>query len=553
MEIIKGQGVCKGIVFAKLRQIANRASLIKQEHIEDIGFELARYEKACDTAKYELTQLYEKALSEVGEQNAMIFDIHKMMLDDTDYVSSVKSIIKERKLNAESAVAITGDNFADMFKAMDDTYMQARANDVKDISERLLVILRGDKDDIYDITGHTAIASEDLTPSQTVQLDKNKIVAFITEGGSINSHTSILARTMNVPAVINAKGIMKQEFNESDVIIDGFEGVVYINPDAETVSRMKKRKDKDEKHNALLEQLKGVEPVTKDGKKIMLYANIGNIDDLLLVYKNGAQGVGLFRSEFVYLESNTYPTEDEQFAIYKSTAEKMAGKRVIIRTLDIGADKKVNYFNMPYEENPALGVRAIRICLKRENIFKTQLRALYRASVYGKIAIMFPMITSVDEIIKIKKICKEVTQRLKIENIPFKENVELGIMIETPASGIISDKLAKQVDFFSIGTNDLTQYTLAADRQNKEVSDFIDTRHLSILRLIKQTVDNAHKCGKWVGICGELGGDTELTQLFLAMGIDELSVSPAKVPELKKIILETDVDEIKDFVLKILD
>ncbi len=553
MKVIKGQGVCKGIVFAKLWQLKNHASLIKQEHIEDIKSEIERYEKARITAKDELTHLYEKALSEVGEQNAMIFDIHKMMLDDSDYVSSVYSIIKARKLNAESAVAMTGDNFAEMFKAMDDVYMQARANDVKDISERLILILKGDEEDAYAINKGTAIAADDLTPSQTVQLDKEKIVAFITEGGSINSHTSILARTMNVPAIVNAKGIMTPQYDGSNVIIDGFEGSVYINPDSATIEKMKKRKQKEDNHNALLEQLKGVEPKTIDGQKILLYANIGNIDDLLLVYKNGAQGVGLFRSEFVYLESNTYPTEDEQFQIYKSTAEKMVGKRVIIRTLDIGADKKVNYFNLPYEENPALGVRAIRICLKRENVFKTQLRALYRASVYGKIAIMFPMITTVDEIVKIKQICNEVTNQLKAEKIPYKDDVEIGIMIETPAAALISDKLAREVDFFSIGTNDLTQYTLAADRQNKEVSDFIDPHHLALLRLIKLTADNAHKYGKWVGICGELGADTALTPLFLSMGIDELSVSPAKVPELKKIVLETDVSKIKDNLLKELE
>lgn len=553
MNVIKGQGVCKGIVFAKLWQLKNRGSLIKQEHIKDVQSEIEKYEKARMSAKDELTQLYEKALSEVGEQNAMIFDIHKMMLDDSDYVNSVHSIIKERKLNAQSAVAMTGDNFAEMFKAMDDVYMQARADDVKDISERLITILKGGQKDAYDISEISAIAAEDLTPSQTVQLDKEKIVAFITEGGSINSHTSILARTMNVPAIVNAKGIMAPQYNGCNVIIDGFEGIIYINPDSKTIEKMKKRKLKEDSHNALLEQLKGIEPVTRDGQKILLYANIGNIDDLLLVYKNGAQGVGLFRSEFVYLESNTYPTEDEQFQIYKSTAEKMVGKRVIIRTLDIGADKKVNYFNLPFEENPALGVRAIRICLKRESVFKTQLRALYRASVYGKIAIMFPMITTVDEIIKIKQICNEVTNQLKAEKIPYKNDVEIGIMIETPASAIISDKLAKEVDFFSIGTNDLTQYTLAADRQNKEVSDFIDPRHLAILRLIKLTVDNAHKYGKWVGICGELGADTELTGMFLAMGIDELSVSPAKVPEIKKIVLETDVSKIKEELLKKLD
>ena len=520
MLSIKGQGVCGGIAFGKLELLKKELKVIQRSHVEDPNAEFARFEAARDKAKEQLKALYGKALTEVGEENAMIFDIHQMMLDDLDYVESIQGIITGQKLNAETAVANTADTMADMFASMDDSYMQARAADVRDISERVISILTGASEGGIKSNEPVVIGAEDLAPSETVQLDKSKILAFVTEKGSSNSHTSILARTMNIPAVIGAKGLLDDANDGKEIIVDGFTGEIFIEPDEETAARLGEKKKKADEQKALLQTLKGVKPVTKDGQEIMLYANIGSMEDITAVYANDGMGIGLFRSEFIYLQKDSYPTEDEQFIIYKSVAEKMLGKRVIIRTLDIGADKQVDYFDMPKEENPAMGVRAIRICLNRPDVFKTQLRALYRASVYGKIAIMFPMISSVKEVRRIKEICKEVCAELKAEGIPYNEDIELGIMIEIPAAAICSDQLAKEVDFFSIGTNDLTQYTLAVDRQNMAAAEFCDIHHPAILRLIQMTVENSHKNGIWTGICGELAADLELTEIFLAMGVD---------------------------------
>ncbi len=546
MVTIKGQGVCGGVAFGKLYVLKKTSNVIKRERVDDTEAELARFEDARKKTMLRLGALYDKAVAEVGESSAMIFEIHRMMLEDEDYISSIRSIITNQKLNAETAVANTSDNFAEIFTAMDDSYMQARAADVRDISERLIGVLSDSATDEIHSDIPVILAAEDLAPSETVQLDKSKIMAIVTEKGSANSHTAILARTLNIPAVIGAKGITDNGESTDDVIVDGFTGTVYISPDMNTVLAMQKKKDEADSKKKLLNKLKGVKPVTKDGQSILLYANIGNPGDLPQAYANDAQGVGLFRSEFIYLERNSYPTEDEQFAVYKKSAEKMGGKRIIIRTLDIGADKQADYFELPREENPAMGVRAIRICLTRPQLFKTQLRALYRASAYGNIAIMFPMITSVNEVKRIKEICSEVRDELKAEKIPFNENTSLGIMIETPAAALISDKLADEADFFSIGTNDLTQYTLAVDRQNRAAEQFCDTHHLSVLRLIKTVVDNAHKGGIWAGICGELGADTSLTEMFLAMGVDELSVSPGAILPIKKKVLETDVSAVRD-------
>ena len=549
MVTIKGQGVCGGVAFGKLYVLKKTSNVIKRERVDDTEAELARFEDARKKTMLRLGALYDKAVAEVGESSAMIFEIHRMMLEDEDYISSIRSIITNQKLNAETAVANTSDNFAEIFTAMNDSYMQARAADVRDISERLIGVLSDSATDEIHSDIPVILAAEDLAPSETVQLDKSKIMAIVTEKGSANSHTAILARTLNIPAVIGAKGITDNGESTDDVIVDGFTGTVYISPDMNTVLAMQKKKDEADSKKKLLNKLKGVKPVTKDGQSILLYANIGNPGDLPQAYANDAQGVGLFRSEFIYLERNSYPTEDEQFAVYKKSAEKMGGKRIIIRTLDIGADKQADYFELPREENPAMGVRAIRICLTRPQLFKTQLRALYRASAYGNIAIMFPMITSVNEVKRIKEICSEVRDELKAEKIPFNENTPLGIMIETPAAALISDKLADEADFFSIGTNDLTQYTLAVDRQNRAAEQFCDTHHLSVLRLIKTVVDNAHKGGIWAGICGELGADTSLTEMFLAMGVDELSVSPGAILPIKKKVLETDVSAVRDELL----
>ena len=549
MITIKGQGVCGGIAFGKAELLIKRTKKVERIKISDTKAEINRFNEACKKAERQLEELYNKAKSTVGEENALIFEIHCMMLEDEDFLNLVKSNIESQRLNAESAVTMAAENFAETFKNMDDSYMQARAADVLDISDRIIAILSDDGEVGINSEEPVIIGAVDLAPSETVQLDKSKILAFVTEKGSTNSHTSILARTMNIPAVIGAKGFIDKVSDDSEIIVDGFTGEIYINPDMDTILNMQNKKQQAEKQNELLLKLKGVETKTVDGQKILLYANIGSVSDMADVYANDAMGVGLFRSEFLYLESDNYPTEEEQFKVYKSVAQKALGKRVIIRTLDIGADKQVDYFQMPKEENPAMGVRAIRICLSRPEIFKTQLRALYRASVFGKIAIMFPMITAVSEVKNIKQICNEVKCELETQNIAFDENVELGIMIETPAAAIISDKLSTEVDFFSIGTNDLTQYALAVDRQNVEAESFCDIHHPAILRMIKTVTDNSHKAGIWTGICGELAGDMELTELFLAMGVDELSVSPGLILQLKQKILNTDVSKIKQQLL----
>ncbi len=550
MHTVYGKGVCGGIAFGKLSQISKKNNVVKKYHIDDTNAEKARLDYAFSRADAELRDLYKKALSEVGEDNASIFEIHRMMLKDDDFLNSIYSAVKDQHINAEAAVAIAEDNFSEIFSSMDDSYMKARAADVHDISARLIKLLTGRKNDTEDTMGSSVIAATDLSPSETVQLDRNSIVAFVTEKGSTSSHTAILARTLNIPAVINATGIMDEVYKNSDVIVDGFSGTIYINPDMVTVLKMQKRKEETDRHNEMLHELRNVKPETIDGKSILLYANIGNINDMNLAFKNGAQGVGLFRSEFIYLERDSFPSEEKQFSIYKKAAEKMCGKRIIIRTLDIGADKKAGYFNLPDESNPAMGLRAIRICLKNPDIFITQLRALYRAGLYGNIAIMFPMITSLKEMEKIKELCERAKWELKKDGIPFKDNMETGIMIETPAAALISDKLAKEVDFFSIGTNDLTQYSLAIDRENENLDEFVDTHHLAILRMIKFVTDSAHKNGKWVGICGELASDTELTEIFLAMGVDELSVTPSAILGLKEKIINTDMSKTKNRLLE---
>lgn len=538
MITISGKSVFGGVAIGKLMFYKRNEKVIKRVHIDDADEEWKRFQEAKDTAVAQLKELYDKALADVGEANAMIFEIHQMMLEDLDYLESIENIIRTQEVNAEYAVATTTDNFAQMFAAMDDAYMQGRAADVRDVSERVLDILCGVDGGIQEMTEPCIIAADDLAPSETVQLDKDKVLGFATMYGSSNSHTAILARTMNIPAVIGLGEALVKEYDGKTAVIDGFTGTLYIEPDEETLKTMKEKRAKDLQQKALLEQLKGKENVTKSGQKINVYANIGNVSDLGAVLKNDAGGIGLFRSEFLYLENTDFPTEEQQFAVYKQVAESMAGKKVIIRTLDIGADKQVDYFGLDKEDNPALGYRAIRICLTRPEIFKTQLRALYRAAMFGNISIMFPMIISVSEVRKIKEIIAEVKAELKEEGIPYKEDVELGIMIETPASVMVSRELAKEVDFFSIGTNDLTQYTLAIDRQNSKLDQFYDPHHPAVLAMIRMTAENAHAEGAWVGICGELGADLELTEEFLKMGLDELSVSPAMVLPLRKRIRE---------------
>ena len=538
MITISGKSVFGGVAIGKLMFYQRNDKVIKRTHVDDVDAEWERFQEAKNTAVDQLKGLYNKALEDVGEANAMIFEIHQMMLEDLDYLESIENIIRTQEVNAEYAVATTADNFAKMFSAMDDAYMQGRAADVKDVSERVLDILCGVDTGFKEMTEPCIIAADDLAPSETVQLDKSKVLGFATQYGSSNSHTAILARTMNIPAVIGLGEDLLEEYSGRDAIIDGFTGTLYIDPDEETLQKMKEKREKDREQKALLEQLKGKENVTKSGQKINVYANIGNVSDLGAVFKNDAGGIGLFRSEFLYLENTDFPTEEQQFAVYKQVAESMAGKKVIIRTLDIGADKQVDYFGLDKEDNPALGYRAIRICLTRPEIFKTQLRALYRAAMFGNISIMFPMIISVDEVHRIKEIIAEVKEELKKEGIPYKEDVELGIMIETPASVMISRELAKEVDFFSVGTNDLTQYTLAIDRQNSKLDEFYDPHHPAVLAMIKMAAENAHAEGAWIGICGELGADLELTEEFLKMGLDELSVSPAMVLPLRKRIRE---------------
>ncbi|HJB82234.1 MAG TPA: phosphoenolpyruvate--protein phosphotransferase [Candidatus Mediterraneibacter intestinavium] len=538
MVTISGKSVFGGVSIGKLLFYKRSEKVIKRTHVDNVDDEWARFQKAKDTAVSQLKELYEKALDDVGEANAMIFEIHQMMLEDLDYLESIENIIRTQEVNAEYAVAATADNFAKMFAAMDDAYMQGRAADVRDVSERVLDILCGVSKGMKEMDEPCIIAADDLAPSETVQLDKSKVLGFATMFGSSNSHTAILARTMNIPAVIGMGEALLQEYDGKDAIIDGFTGTLYIDPDEETMKAMQEKRARDLEQKALLETLKGKENVTKSGQKINVYANIGNVSDLGAVLKNDAGGIGLFRSEFLYLENSDFPTEEQQFAVYKQVAESMAGKKVIIRTLDIGADKQVDYFGLDKEENPALGYRAIRICLTRPEIFKTQLRALYRAAVFGNLSIMFPMIISVKEVLKIKEIIAEVKEELTSEGIPFKDDVELGIMIETPAAVMVSRELAKEVDFFSVGTNDLTQYTLAIDRQNSKLDEFYDPHHPAVLAMIKMAADNAHAEGAWIGICGELGADLELTEEFLKMGLDELSVSPSMVLPLRKRIRE---------------
>ena len=538
MVTISGKSVFGGVSIGKLLFYQRNEKVIKRTHVDDVDKEWSRFQKAKDTAVAQLKKLYDKALDDVGEANAMIFEIHQMMLEDLDYLESIENIIRTQEVNAEYAVATTADNFAKMFAAMDDAYMQGRAADVKDVSERVLDILCGVSDGMKEMDEPCIIAADDLAPSETVQLDKSKVLGFATMYGSSNSHTAILARTMNIPAVIGLGEALRQEYDGKDAIIDGFTGTLYIDPDEETRKAMEEKREKDLEQKALLETLKGKENVTKSGQKINVYANIGNVSDLGAVLKNDAGGIGLFRSEFLYLENTDFPTEEQQFSVYKQVAESMAGKKVIIRTLDIGADKQVDYFGLDKEVNPALGYRAIRICLTRPEIFKTQLRALYRAAMFGNISIMFPMIISVKEVLKIKEIIAEVKEELKNEGIPYKDDVELGIMIETPAAVMVSRELAKEVDFFSVGTNDLTQYTLAIDRQNSKLDEFYDPHHPAVLAMIKMAAENAHAEGAWIGICGELGADLELTETFLKMGLDELSVSPSMVLPLRKKIRE---------------
>ena len=542
MQVYSGKSVFGGIAIGKISVYRKNEQQVKRVRTEDTKGELARYEAAKAAAVEQLQELYQKALKEVGEANAAIFGIHQMMLDDGDYNESVENIIETQKVNAEYAVAVTGDNFAQMFRAMDDDYMRERAADVKDISERVLSILNGGQKGKVVTDEPVIIVADDLAPSETVQLEKDMVLSFVTVHGSVNSHTAILARTMAIPALIGTEELPLDDTVDGKLaVVDGLNGKIYVEPDAQTLEEMKKRRQEELEKKELLQLLKGKENVTRDGKKIMLYANIGNIKDLATVIQNDAGGIGLFRSEFIYLEKDRYPTEEEQFSIYKTAVETMAGKRVIIRTLDIGADKQCEYFEMDKEENPALGYRAIRICLTRPEIFKTQLRALFRASAYGNLAIMYPMITSLWEVKRIKEIVEEVKAELNAEQLES-GNPQQGIMIETPAAVMMSGELAKEVDFFSIGTNDLTQYTLAIDRQNPKLDKFYDAHHPAVLSMIRMTVENAHKAGIWAGICGELGADTSLTKEFLAMGVDELSVSPGSILPIRKIILETDTE-----------
>ena len=544
MQIYNGKSVFGGIAIGKISVYQKKEQQVKRVKIDDPEQEMARYEKAKAEGIKQLQGLYDKALREVGEANAAIFEVHQMMMEDDGYNESVENIIRSQGVNAEYAVATTGDNYAQMFSAMDDDYMRERAADVRDISEWLLTILNGEETGAVDADEPKIIVAEDLAPSETVQLDKDKVLSFVTVKGSLNSHTAILARTMAIPALVNTSVSLESEMDGRLGIVDGADGTFYVDPDEETLAEMKKRQEEDLSRKQLLLTLKGKENVTLDGQKVMLYANIGNIKDLATVIQNDAGGIGLFRSEFIYLEKEDFPTEEEQFQIYRQVAQTMAGKRVIIRTLDIGADKQCDYFHMEHEENPALGCRAIRICLTRPEIFKTQLRALFRASAFGKIAIMYPMITSVQEVRKIKEIVEEVKAELTSQGVEF-GNPEQGIMIETPAAAIISDDLAKEVDFFSIGTNDLSQYTMAIDRQNPQLDLFFDPHHPAVLRMISLVMENAHKAGIWAGICGELGADQSLTKEFLAMGVDELSVSPGSILSLRKIILETNVTDYK--------
>ncbi|WP_370744094.1 phosphoenolpyruvate--protein phosphotransferase [Ruminococcus callidus] len=542
MKKFTGKGVYGAIAMGKISVFQKQDTLIQRTSVKDTEAEKARVEAAKAAAAEQLQAIYEKALKEVGETNAQIFEIHMMMLEDDDYNESIQNIIDTQKVNAEYAVSITADNFAEMFSAMDDAYMQARAADVRDISDRIIANLMGNVAVQEDSGEKHIICADDLAPSETVSLDKDKVLAFVTAHGSSNSHTAILARNMNIPAVIGVgSDFLKEVQDGTEAIVDGFTGEIFVEPDEETRRRLLEKQKADEEKKRLLLELKGKENVTRDGTKVNIYANIGSVDNIGAVLLNDAGGIGLFRSEFLYLENNDYPNEEQQFLAYKRVLESMAGKKVIIRTLDIGADKQVDYFHLKKEDNPAMGYRAIRICLTRPEIFKTQLRALYRASIYGNLGVMFPMITSVSELEKILAICEEVKAELREQGVTYSDTMELGIMIETPAAAIISDRLAPMVDFFSVGTNDLTQYTLACDRQNPDIEPFIDTHHEAILRLIEMSARNAHANGAWIGICGELAADTTLTETFLRMGIDELSVSPAFVLKVRDAVRNVDL------------
>ena len=542
MQCFQGKSVYKGIAMGPVVVLKKNDYQVKRTRIEDAEAEAARVDVALKASQEQLQKLYDKAVKEVGEASAAIFEVHQMMLEDEDYLEAIQSMIRTEQVNAEYAVAVTGDNFAEMFASMDDDYMKARSADIKDISERLVRNLSGQGDVDLSSIAPSVIVADDLSPSETVQMDKDKILAFVTVHGSTNSHTAILARMMNIPALIGVKMDLEELQTGMTAVVDGFGGKVTFEPDEELKTQTEARMQEEEEKVKLLQELKGKENVTLDGCKINIYANIGSVGDIGYVMENDAGGIGLFRSEFLYLGRNDFPTEEEQFQAYKQAVQMMAGKKVIIRTLDIGADKQVDYFNLGNEDNPAMGYRAIRICLKQPEIFKTQLRALLRAAVYGNLSIMYPMITSTEEVKRIYEIVAEVEEELKAQEIQYKIP-EQGIMIETPAAAIISDRLAEMVDFFSIGTNDLTQYTLAIDRQNEKLDEFYNPHHEALLRMIQMVVDNAHKCGKWAGICGELGADVTLTEQFVRMGLDELSVAPSMVLKLRKIVREMKVEE----------
>lgn len=542
MQYFQGKSVYKGIVMGPVAVLKKNDYQVKRARIEDPEAEVKRVKEAVEVSKKQLGRLYDKAVREVGEASAAIFEVHQMMLEDEDYLESMENMIRTELVNAEYAAAATGDNFAEMFAAMDDEYMKARSADVKDISERLVRNLSGEGDNDLSSMEPSIIVADDLSPSETVQMDKEKILAFVTVHGSTNSHTAILARMMNIPALIGVPMDLNGLKTGMMAVVDGFSGQVIFEPEEDVRKETEKRMQEEAEKQKLLEELKGKENITPDGRKINIYANIGSVGDLGYVMENDAGGIGLFRSEFLYLGRNDFPTEEEQFQAYKQAVQTMAGKKVIIRTLDIGADKQVDYFNLGKEENPALGYRAIRICLKQPEIFKAQLRALFRAAVYGNLSVMYPMITSTEEVEKIYAIVAEVEEELKAQEVQYKIP-EQGIMIETPAAVMISDRLAEMVDFFSIGTNDLTQYTLAIDRQNEQLDDFYNPHHEAVLRMIRMVVENAHKCGKWAGICGELGADLTLTEQFVRMGVDELSVAPSMILKLRKIVREMKAEE----------
>lgn len=542
MQYFQGKSVYKGIVMGPVAVLKKNDYQVKRARIEDPEAEVKRVKEAVEVSKKQLGRLYDKAVREVGEASAAIFEVHQMMLEDEDYLESMENMIRTELVNAEYAAAATGDNFAEMFAAMDDEYMKARSADVKDISERLVRNLSGEGDNDLSSMEPSVIVADDLSPSETVQMDKEKILAFVTVHGSTNSHTVILARMMNIPALIGVPMDLNGLKTGMTAVVDGFSGQVIFEPEEDVQKETEKRMQEEAEKQKLLEELKGKENITPDGRKINIYANIGSVGDLGYVMENDAGGIGLFRSEFLYLGRNDFPTEEEQFQAYKQAVQTMAGKKVIIRTLDIGADKQVEYFNLGKEENPALGYRAIRICLKQPEIFKAQLRALFRAAVYGNLSVMYPMITSTEEVEKIYAIVAEVEEELKKQEVQYKIP-EQGIMIETPAAVMISDRLAEMVDFFSIGTNDLTQYTLAIDRQNEQLDDFYNPHHEAVLRMIRMVVENAHKCGKWAGICGELGADLTLTEQFVRMGVDELSVAPSMILKLRKVVREMKAEE----------